>query len=170
MLSLSRVRGVPASTAMHAHAPRRRVNGGAARDVRSPLRSFGESNATLCDALEDRGVRARSLVRDVFEAKILDESRYGLVGRVKGVHMERVRRAVKDKCVPVICSIGSTPEGQALNINADVAAAAMAVACQPLKVLYVNPSGGMKDGDGRVISVINLAEDYERLLAQEWCK
>ena len=54
-----------------------------------------EQNLRLVDELEDRGVRARGLLHGVFEAELLDEERYGLVGRVSQVHTTALRSAVR---------------------------------------------------------------------------
>ena len=47
----------------------------------------------------------------------------------------------------------------------------MAQRLQPLKVVYLNSTGGLKNGDtGKKIDVINLDEEYERLMKEPWVK
>ena len=134
------------------------------------LRIFAQSNARLVDALEKRGVRARPFQTGVFEAELLDEAQYGLVGKVTKVHTERLRQTVEQGYVPVVSSVGHTRSGRALNVNADIAARELALAVRPHNAVYLNAAGGLADGEGRTIPAINLAEDYERLLAQPWMK
>jgi len=43
-----------------------------------------------------------------------------------------------------------------LNINADIAASEIAKVIKPLKIVYLSEKGGLTDGDGKLIPVINL--------------
>jgi len=47
-------------------------------------------------------------------------------------------------------------DGHLLNVNADVAAAELARALNPLKVIYLSEKGGLFNGEGKMISQINL--------------
>jgi acetylglutamate kinase len=58
--------------------------------------------------------------------------------------------------------------GQVLNINADIAAAELVRAIQPHKIIFLTPTGGLLDRNGRVISAISLDNDYESLMQQDW--
>ena len=66
--------------------------------------------------------------------------------------------------------IGATTSGQAMNINADTAATELALACMPQKMVYLSGDGGLRDGDGKIISVISHRDDYERLMQESWVK
>jgi acetylglutamate kinase len=133
------------------------------------LEVFAEENAKLVEYLESMGTRSRPILTGVFEATPLDPKVYGLVGEVSKIHVDPIVRAIRAKQMPVLTSFGHTRTGQALNINADVAASALAKAIQPLKTVYLNGTGGLLDGDGKVMSVISL-EDYPRLMAEPWMK
>ena len=39
---------------------------------------------------------------------------------------------------------------------------------QPYKIVFLTGTGGLLDGDGRVIDSINLSTEYEHLMAQPW--
>lgn len=133
--------------------------------VRKVLR---QENLRLLEALQSQGVRAAGVAAGVFEAEYLDRERYGQVGRVRAVHLEAVTAAVRSGSIPVLPSLGETADGQILNVNADVAARAMAEAIRPYKIVFLTESGGILDGDGRRIEVINLATDRERIFAAPW--
>jgi len=67
--------------------------------------------------------------------------------------------------------MAETVEGQVLNVNADVAAAELARALEPLKVVYLSEKGGLFNADtGEKISAINLDEEYNYLMSQPWCR
>ncbi|GAB4194588.1 MAG: acetylglutamate kinase [Wenzhouxiangellaceae bacterium] len=127
-----------------------------------------QENLRLVEALESRGVRARGLVHGVFNCTELDAGRYGLVGKVEQVHLESVRSALNSHALPIIACLGESDSGQVLNINADSAARALVGAIRPYKIIYLTPTGGMLDEQGRIISAINLETDYDRLMAADW--
>ncbi|MCA9692824.1 MAG: acetylglutamate kinase [Myxococcales bacterium] len=131
-------------------------------------RVFIQENLRLVEALEQLGTRARPITAGVFEATPLDPDRLGLVGEVTSVHLEPLRSCVRSRTVPVLASLGETASGQILNINADVAARELALRIKPYKIVFLTPTGGLLDRHGRLIPAVNLAEDYERLLEQDW--
>lgn len=131
-------------------------------------RVFLSENLRLVEALEDLGVRARPITTGVFEAKLLDFDRYGYVGEITKVHLDPVRSAIRSGALPILTSLGETPTGQIVNINADVATRELAIEGEPYKIIFLTSTGGLLDNDGRLIPSINLAEDYEPLMAQDW--
>ena len=61
--------------------------------------------------------------------------------------------------------MAETPSGQILNVNADAAAAEMAKALQPLKIVYLSETGGIFNADKKeIISAINLDEEFDSLM------
>lgn len=131
-------------------------------------RVFQRENLRLCEALEELGTRARPIASGVFEAELLDAGRLGLVGAVRRVHLESVESSLRAGHLPILTSLGETASGQIVNVNADVAARALALALQPFKIIFLTETGGLLDEHGQVISAINLVEDYEPLRAQPW--
>ncbi|MEM6795147.1 MAG: acetylglutamate kinase [Acidobacteriota bacterium] len=122
----------------------------------------------IAEALTQRGVMTRIIQHGVFEAEYLDRDRYGLVGRVEAVHTDSISAAIGAGALPVVSCFGETGAGQVLNINADVAAQSLVKAIRPHKVVFLTPTGGLLDQNGKILSSINLATDYEALLAAEW--
>ncbi|KAI8872017.1 hypothetical protein GQ42DRAFT_161607 [Ramicandelaber brevisporus] len=133
---------------------------------------FVAENMKLVDALEAMGTRARPIPTGVFEAEYLDKDKYGFVGRITQVHKQAVEAAVRAGALPILTSLAETPDGQVLNVNADVAAGELARVIEPLKVVYLNEKNGLIHGrTGQKIDTINLDEEYEGLLQQtDWVK
>jgi bifunctional N-acetylglutamate synthase/kinase len=129
---------------------------------------FQRENLRLCEALEELGTRARPIVSGVFEAEPIDLDRLGLVGRVTRVHLETIESSIRAGHLPILASLGETASGQILNINADVAARSLATQIQPFKIIFLTETGGLLDEHGKVISAINLVEDYASLMEQPW--
>jgi acetylglutamate kinase len=91
--------------------------------------------------------------RDVFLAKRLppmpDGNQMvdvGFVGEVVSLQLEQVREAIEREVVPVISPVGRSEDGAVLNVNADLAAGAMAGALKASKMIYVSDVlGVMRD-------------------------
>lgn len=131
-------------------------------------RVMRQENLRLVEALQAEGVRATSIQSGVFECAFLDADRYGLVGKVTRLDLEGVHAAIKVGSIPVIASLGETSDGQIVNVNADWAANELIKALQPYKIVFLTGTGGLLDGEGRVIDSINLTTEYEHLVAQPW--
>jgi len=131
-------------------------------------RVFQRENLRLVEALEELGTRTRPILSGVFEAEAIDPDKLGLVGRPTRLHLEAIDSSIRAGHLPILASLGETTGGQILNINADVAARALALAIQPYKIIFLTETGGLLDGEGRILSAINLAEDYAPLMEQPW--
>ncbi|KAJ5825348.1 hypothetical protein N7474_002486 [Penicillium riverlandense] len=132
---------------------------------------FLEENMKLVEELERMGVRARPITAGVFSADYLDKPKYNLVGKINGVDKSPIESAIAAGCLPILTSMAETPDGQVLNVNADVAAGELARALQPLKIVYLAEKGGLFNGDtGEKISAINLDEEYDHLMSQWWVR
>jgi len=91
--------------------------------------------------------------RDVFLAKRLppvpDGNQMvdvGFVGEVVSLDLEQVREAIERETVPVISPVARSEDGAVLNVNADLAAGAMAGALKASKMIYVSDVlGVMRD-------------------------
>ena len=125
-------------------------------------------NLKLVESLQGMNARATSIVGGVFEADYMDRDGLGLVGEVKRVNLAPIEASLKAGSIPVIASLGETPSGQILNINADFAANELVQVLQPYKIVFLTGTGGLLDNDGRVIDSINLSTEYEHLIQQPW--
>ena len=67
----------------------------------------------------------------------------GFVGDVAEVNPSIVERLLAEQLIPVVATIGTDSAGQAYNINADLAAAAIASALQAEKLVYLTDVPGL---------------------------
>ncbi|KAE8212455.1 hypothetical protein CF327_g3904 [Tilletia walkeri] len=132
---------------------------------------FLEENARLVAKLESLGSRARPIPLGTFTASYLDKEKYGLVGKIESVDKEPIEAAIAAGCLPVLTSLAETEDGQILNVNADVAASELSKVLEPLKIVYLNEKGGLFHGKTKeLLETINLDEEYDDLMKQEWVK
>jgi acetylglutamate kinase len=90
----------------------------------------------------------------------------GLVGDVSEVNPGVVLQLLADQRIPVVATVGRGADGQAYNVNADTAAAALAAALGAEKLVMLTDVEGLYEdwpASDEVISEIS-ADDLERLL------
>lgn len=129
---------------------------------------FTEQNIQLVEAIRAQGVEAHGLTQGVFDAEYVDREKYALVGEPTSVHVDLLRSIVSSGAIPILTCLGVAPGGQLVNMNADSATRILVHEVQPMKIIFLADSGGLLDGDGNVIDSINLATDFDELMAQEW--
>jgi acetylglutamate kinase len=128
-------------------------------------RVLHETNVRLVEALEALGTRVRPFTSGVLEVRRIETPDLGLVGEITAVREARIAQAAQAGILPIVAPLGETSKGQILIIHADAVARAIALALKPHKVVYLNEIGGLADESGAIRSAVNLAEDYERLVA-----
>ncbi|WP_284691330.1 acetylglutamate kinase [Pinirhizobacter soli] len=131
-------------------------------------RVFQAQNLRLVEALQQSDTRATSVPSGVFASDFLDRETYGLVGKVREINLAPIEASLRAGSIPVIASLGETDSGQILNINADFAANELVRVLQPYKIVFLTGTGGLLDGEGRIIDSINLSTEYDALLKQPW--
>lgn len=67
----------------------------------------------------------------------------GFVGTVQSCDLTQVQQAIASETVPVLSPLGTDDTGQVYNINADIAAADLAVALQAHKLIYLSDVNGV---------------------------
>jgi acetylglutamate kinase len=125
-------------------------------------------NLRLVEALEEMGTRARPVTAGVFDAELINPDRFGLVGRVVRVNEAPIQSSLRAGHLPILVSLGETASGQIVTLGSDGAVRELAVAMQPYKIVFLTETGGLLGEDGRVISAVNLAEDFDYLMEQPW--
>ena len=132
---------------------------------------FMSENLKLVDALERHGTRARPIPGGVFVADYLDKDKYQYVGKITSVNKDAIESSIRSGALPILTSLAETPDGQILNVNADVAAAELATVIEPLKIVFLNEKNGLYHGvTGKKIDTINLDEEYEDLMKESWVR
>jgi len=123
----------------------------------------------IVGTIKEFGGRAEGFSgRDVFKAKKLPPQidgknmiDIGYVGEVTALDLAGVTNAVEGEVVPVISPIGQAEDGTILNVNADIAAGAMAGALKASKMIFVSDVlGVMRDvkDPSSLISTVNRKE------------
>ena len=133
----------------------------------------GKTNKTLVKKIEKIGGNAiglSGLDGAMIKAKKIDDGEfdYGCVGEVCGVDVKIIEDSIKDGYIPVIATIGSGVDdySDVYNINADTAAAEIAIALGAEKLILLTDVRGLmtdvRDEDS-LIPVVHL-DDIDGLI------
>ena len=132
-----------------------------------------EVNPGIIGQLSKLGVKAVGISgRSVFTANKLppvkgpdgEEVDLGFVGEAEKVNPTPVLEALSAGAVPVISPLGALPTGEAMNINADVSAAALAAALPATKLIFLSDVPGLmrdQQDPGSLIHSLNASQTEE---------
>jgi acetylglutamate kinase len=81
----------------------------------------------------------------------------GLVGEPVSINHELLNHLIEGGIIPVISPIGIDQSGQSYNINADVAASAVAAALKAARLLLITDVPGVLDQDGQLIPRLKVS-------------
>jgi acetylglutamate kinase len=84
-----------------------------------------------------------------------DVGRVGVIEKVKAAHIHRL---AEDGFIPVIAPVAIDENGEALNVNADLAASSVAAQLKARKLLLMTDVAGVLGADGEVISTIDRSD------------
>jgi acetylglutamate kinase len=128
----------------------------------------GSINKEIVGAISAHGGRAvglcggdAGLIRADRRRHVLPDGReidLGRVGDVKVVDTEALELLQEHGFVPVLAPLGIGPQGELLNINADLVAGDVAAALGAVKVIFLSDVPGIRGRDGRLLQRVTLSE------------
>ncbi|MGE6755882.1 acetylglutamate kinase [Rossellomorea sp. NPDC071047] len=120
----------------------------------------GKVNSELTHQLNLAGIKAIGLSgydAHLLKASILDEGSLGYVGKIEKVNLTLLNNLLSLNYVPVIAPLATTNNGEKLNVNADLAASAIAEALQVEKLVFVTDVPGILK-EGEIVSRVTKEE------------
>jgi acetylglutamate kinase len=128
----------------------------------------GKVNKEIVSGITRAGGKAIGLSGkdgSLIEARAVNQGEMGFVGEVTRINPQIIETVIENGYIPVIAPIGRGDDHQSFNINADLAASAIAVAIKADKlVLLTDVPGLLRDPDDSesLISVLKVSEveDY----------
>ncbi len=122
----------------------------------------GTLNSSLVSLFKEVGLDAVGLSgkdNATFIAKQLPD--IGLVGEVVEVNTRLVEVLLKEKFLPIIAPIAYGDRGQSLNVNADIAAAAITGALKADAFVLITDVAGVLDNDGNRFDALSFDQIAE---------
>lgn len=124
----------------------------------------GKVNSLLVHQLNREGVRAIGLSgydAHLLKASFIDKESLGFVGKIEEVNLTLLHNLLSLHYLPVIAPLATTGEGERVNVNADLAAAAVAQALKAEKLVFVTDVAGiLKDGELVSRVTIDVIQHY----------
>ena len=126
----------------------------------------GPIRTALVRALRSQGVDAVGVAGGdgCLTVELQDPARLGRVGRVTGVDRGFLLRLLERGITPVLAPVSVGPDGMAVNVNADDAAAAVANGLDAAELLFVSDVPGVMRGTERLAAVTHA--DLDDLIAK----
>ena len=120
---------------------------------------LGNVNPQIVNAINSYGAHAVGISgQDAALLRVRQrDTRLGFVGDIASVDTTVIHSVLNDGAVPVIATIGSDGHGQAYNVNADTAAAAIAGALGAQKVIFLTDVPGILRDRSNVQSLVAQA-------------
>lgn len=128
----------------------------------------GSVNKFFVAELAKHGLRAAGISgKDggLLEADYLDPEAYGEVGEIKKVDASMVTALMEKSIIPVIAPLSMTSDCKTLNVNADLAASAVAGALEADKLMFVTDVDGIMKEKQRLD--VLTPEEVHTLIKQE---
>ena len=117
---------------------------------------------------DGRLLRARKLNKEEYFKSMglpVPEGDIGFVGEVVEVNSELILSLIKSNFIPVIAPVGVGEEGEAFNVNADIAASEIARHLRAEKLIFLTDTEGVKNSEGELISSLT-GKEAEELIAR----
>lgn len=111
---------------------------------------IGKVNPALVHELNRADITAVGLNGfdgSLLQSRFLDKNTYGYVGQIERVNTTLIESLTEANIVPVIACIGTSEDGQALNINGDTVASEVALAVNAESLLLVTDVAGIRIED-----------------------
>lgn len=130
----------------------------------------GRVNTELVRAATREGLQAIGLTgadRALLEGALVGDGATNRTATVHAVHSAPVIAAIENETIPIVATVGIGTDGEAVNINADEAARAIALSLSKEKnvvLCYISDIPGVLDPEDAVIGRI-AAADAEGLIA-----
>ncbi|MCL4458823.1 MAG: acetylglutamate kinase [Chloroflexi bacterium] len=128
----------------------------------------GKVNKELVAGLESRGGRAIGLSGidgGLIRARRKNEQ-LGLVGEVVAINLAPLKAVIEAGYIAVVAPLGFGENGECLNINADTAAAEIAVALQGEKMIFLTDVPGISNRAGELIPYLTPSEARELITSK----
>ena len=124
-----------------------------------------EFNKEIVTALNDRSCKAWSITTKEYNVISVEPERIelGFVGIPKEIKVNILNKIIDQKEIPILAPMGLDENNKPYNINADIAAGAVAKALNSRRLLLMTNVEGVYDKEKKLIPEINVAQAMEMI-------
>mgnify|MGYP001387201338 FL=1 len=116
-----------------------------------------ELNSEIINNLKDLQIGTESVApqnKDIIKIKP-EKKELGFVGSPKEIDLNSILKIIKEKKIPIVVPMGTSDDNKIYNINADIAAGAIAKELNSRRLLLMTDVEGVLDKNKKLISEIN---------------
>ncbi|WP_019240471.1 MULTISPECIES: acetylglutamate kinase [Bacillus] len=128
----------------------------------------GKTNRSLVELLRKNGFSAIGLHGNdakLLEGKYIDSVDLGEVGEITAVNSQLIKQVLSLGLIPVLTPLALSEEGHTLNVNADMAAGAVAKALNAESCVFVTDVKGVLDNNQLIEKM--TSEEAEQLIHKQ---
>ncbi|KAG8566548.1 hypothetical protein GDO81_013296 [Engystomops pustulosus] len=92
----------------------------------------------------------------------------GCYGTVSAVDIELLTWCLNSGNIPIICPVGETASGRSVLLDSLEVTTSISRVLNPLKIIFLNTAGGLKDLSENVVTHVNLPADLELMRNAVW--
>ena len=121
-------------------------------------------NKLISDEIKKNGGKTKRLngvSTKVLKAKIAMNGNIGFVGEPRGIDKNIIMKALKSNHIPIIAPLGVDANNNALNINADTAAAYIAESLKAERLLLLTDVAGVLDNNKKLITELDRKKAFQ---------
>lgn len=123
----------------------------------------GQVNQDIVSLINQAGGRAMGLSGAdgqllLGQKLLVDGLDVGRVGEIVRVDADQLNLLTQSGFIPVIAPVAVDADGRPLNVNADLAAGAVAAHLKAAKLLLMTDVAGVKDGNGKVLASLDRVQ------------
>tara|TARA_Y100000590_G_scaffold458925_1_gene614711 strand:- start:540 stop:1412 length:873 start_codon:yes stop_codon:yes gene_type:complete len=124
-----------------------------------------EFNKEIVNALEKKLCKAKSItIKENIAIYVQQKNKeLGFVGFPSRIDTNIIKNLIKEECIPIVTPMGLDEKAQPYNINADVAAGALATSLRSRRLLLMTDVEGVYNKEKKIISEIKPM-DAEKLI------
>lgn len=90
------------------------------------------------------------------------------LGSVTSVETDLLRWCLESGNIPILCPVGETSGGKSVLLDSLEVTASISRILQPLKIIFLNTSGGLKDLSEKLVGLVNLPADLDLMRTASW--
>ncbi|MBW7996049.1 MAG: hypothetical protein FVQ81_05630 [Candidatus Glassbacteria bacterium] len=130
------------------------------------IRKLSMVNSRLVDEVLSAGGHARGIFNEIFGLRTpaADNPEFDFRRLVEHISMQPVRKAVRNRQIPVISPVVMDRNGAMRVVSAEKVSKALCARIKPQKFIIISEREGLVDRDGGLIKNIILSTDYKGLL------
>ncbi|KAM7068524.1 N-acetylglutamate synthase, mitochondrial isoform 2-T3 [Molossus nigricans] len=129
---------------------------------------LAQSCKVLVDALRHNAATAVPFFGGGSVLGAAEPAPHASYGGVVSVEKDLLQWCLESGSIPILCPIGETTARRSVLLDSLEVTAALAKELQPIKIIFLNTTGGLRDSSHKVLSNVNLPADLDLVTSAEW--